>query len=193
MAVFATEQIELSMCSPQTGLPLTANVYTLEGVTEVDGRTPRLMSIGQLVMAICLQRATKLEDEIVDVMDQINANTMLLNGLTSVETELVKVGVGGTFDAGATFKYDGETVTYAEFLSSKANVTGLPSGTSWSYEQVQTAVSLLEDKMDSLNTISQDTLIQLQSLTAKRDQTYDLVSNVLKSLNTVLVGTVNNL
>ena len=193
MAVFATEQIELSMCSSQTGLPLTANVYTLEGVTEVDGRTPRLMSIGQLVMAICLQRATKLEDEIVDVMDQINANTMLLNGLTSVETELVKVGVGGTFDAGATFKYDGETVTYAEFLSSKAKVTGLPSGTSWSYEQVQTAVSLLEDKMDSLNTISQDTLIQLQSLTAKRDQTYDLVSNVLKSLNTVLVGTVNNL
>jgi len=192
MAVFATEQIELSMCSSQTGLPLTANVYTLEGVTEVDG-SPRLMSIGQLVMAICLQRATKLEDEIVDVMDQINANTMLLNGLTSVETELVKVGVGGTFDAGATFKYDGETVTYAEFLSSKANVTGLPSGTSWSYEEVQTAVSLLEDKMDSLNTISQDTLIQLQSLTAKRDQTYDLVSNVLKSLNTVLVGTVNNL
>lgn len=193
MAVFATEQIELSMCSPQTGLPLTANVYTLEGVTEVDGRTPRLMSIGQLVMAICLQRATKLEDEIVDVMDQINANTMLLNGLTSVETELVKVGVNGTFDAGATFTYDGASVTYAEFLSSKANVTGLPSGTSWSYEQVQTAISLLEDKMDSLNTISQDTLIQLQSLTAKRDQTYDLVSNVLKSLNTVLVGTVNNL
>jgi len=193
MAVFATEQIELSMCSSQTGLPLTANVYTLEGVTEVDGRTPRLMSIGQLVMAICLQRATKLEDEIVDVMDQINANTMLLNGLTSVETELVKVGVNGTFDAGTTFTYDGASVTYAEFLSSKANVTGLPSGTSWSYEQVQTAISLLEDKMDSLNTISQDTLIQLQSLTAKRDQTYDLVSNVLKSLNTVLVGTVNNL
>ena len=77
--------------------------------------------------------------------------------------------------------------------TSLSNVTGLPSGTSWSYEQVQTAISLLEDKMDSLNTISQDTLIQLQSLTAKRDQTYDLVSNVLKSLNTVLVGTVNNL
>ena len=47
--------------------------------------------------------------------------------------------------------------------------------------------------MDSLNTISQDTLIQLQSLTAKRDQSYDLVSNVLKSLNNVLVGNANNL
>ena len=47
--------------------------------------------------------------------------------------------------------------------------------------------------MDSLNTISQDTLINLQSLTAKRDQTYDLVSNALKSFNTVLVGNANNI
>ena len=52
---------------------------------------------------------------------------------------------------------------------------------------------LIEDKMDSLNTISQDTLINLQSLTAKRDQTYDLVSNALKSFNTVLVGNANNI
>ena len=103
MAVFATEQIELSMCSSQTGLPLTANVYTLEGVTEVDGRTPRLMSIGQLVMAICLQRAAALERDIVDLMDAINQNTALINGLTTAESELVKVDVGGTFNATGTF------------------------------------------------------------------------------------------
>ena len=53
MSSFVTEQIDLSMCSTQTGLPMTANVYTLEGVTAADG-SPRLMSIGQLVMAICL-------------------------------------------------------------------------------------------------------------------------------------------
>ena len=58
---------------------------------------------------------------------------------------------------------------------------------------MQTVISTLEDKMDSLNTISQDTLIDLQSLTAKRDQTYDLVSNALKSFNTVLVGNANNI
>ena len=58
---------------------------------------------------------------------------------------------------------------------------------------MQTVISVLEDKMDSLNTISQDTLINLQSLTAKRDQTYDLVSNALKSFNTVLVGNANNI
>lgn len=195
MSSFVTEQIDLSMCSTQTGLPLTANVYTLEGVTAADG-SPRLMSIGQLVMAICLQRAAALEEEIVDLMDSINQNTVLIDGLTKVESELVKVDVGGSFDANSTFMYDGESVKYIDFLRDKAGLTGLPSLSSagkWTYDQVQTVISTLEDKMDSLNTISQDTLIDLQSLTAKRDQTYDLVSNAIKSFNTVLVGNANNL
>jgi hypothetical protein len=193
---FATQQIELSMCSPQTGLPLTANVYTIEGVTETDG-TPRLMSIGQLVMAICLQRASALEDQIIGVMDAINANTQLLDGLTTVEAELVKVDVDGSFNPSNTFVYNGQTISYYTFLTGEgyADIDGLPGLTDgkWDYNALQTVISLVEDKMDSLNTISQDTLIQLQSLTAKRDQTYDLVSNVLKSLNNVLVGNANNL
>ena len=111
MSSFVTEQIDLSMCSTQTGLPMTANVYTLEGVTAADG-SPRLMSIGQLVMAICLQRAAALERDIVDLMDAINQNTALINGLTTAESELVKVDVGGTFNANGTFTYDGNSITY---------------------------------------------------------------------------------
>lgn len=197
---FATQQIELSMCSPQTGLPLTANVYTIEGVTE-DG-APRLMSIGQLVMAICLQRASALEDQIIGVMDDINENTQTLEALTYVENRLVElVEVGRSFNPkGQNVRYGDQTMTFWDFLTG-CGIT-LPAlhdpdtghTTSWwSYDDTQAAISLIEDKMDSLNTISQDTLIQLQSLTTKRDQTYDLVSNVLKSLNNVLVGNANNL
>ena len=113
---FATQQIELSMCSPQTGLPLAANVYTIEGVTEADG-TPRLMSIGQLVMAICLQRASALEDQIIGVMDAINANTQLLDGLTTVEAELVKVDVDGSFNPSNTFVYNGQTISFSSALA----------------------------------------------------------------------------
>ena len=47
--------------------------------------------------------------------------------------------------------------------------------------------------MDSLNTFSQQKMIDLQSQTTKRDQAYDMISNVLKSLNTVLVGNANNM
>jgi len=36
-------------------------------------------------------------------------------------------------------------------------------------------------------------MIELQSLTAKRDQSYDMISNVLKSLSTVMTANVNNM
>jgi hypothetical protein len=54
-------------------------------------------------------------------------------------------------------------------------------------------LTAIEAKMDAKNTFSQQTMIELQSLTAKRDQSYDMISNVLKSLNTVLVGNANNM
>ena len=47
--------------------------------------------------------------------------------------------------------------------------------------------------MDEMNSFSQKTMIELQSLTSKRDQSYDMISNVLKSLNNVLVGISNNI
>jgi hypothetical protein len=53
-------------------------------------------------------------------------------------------------------------------------------------------LTALESKMDEKNTFSQQAMIELQSLTNKRDQAYDMVSNVLKSVNTVLVGIANN-
>ena len=43
---FEVDQIYLSMQSTDTGEYLMANVYTLPGVCEVDGKTPRLLSIG---------------------------------------------------------------------------------------------------------------------------------------------------
>ena len=54
-------------------------------------------------------------------------------------------------------------------------------------------ITKLEAKMDEKNTFSQQTMIELQSLTAKRDQSYDMISNVLKSINTLLVGNANNM
>jgi hypothetical protein len=54
-------------------------------------------------------------------------------------------------------------------------------------------ITAIEAKMDEKNTFSQQTMIELQSLTAKRDQSYDMISNILKSLSTVLTGTVNNM
>ena len=51
----------------------------------------------------------------------------------------------------------------------------------------------IESKMDSMNSFSQQKMIELQSETNKRDQAYDMITNILKSLNTVQTGISNNI
>ena len=92
------DQIYLSMKSPDTGAYLTADVYTVEGVTNADG-SPRLLSIGQLVMALCLKRAHDLEmgyddsitgqhvDGVLEIMNSLETNTEILECLTKIETD----------------------------------------------------------------------------------------------------------
>ena len=60
-------------------------------------------------------------------------------------------------------------------------------------QDTDTLITNIESKMDSLNSFSQQKMIELQSETNKRDQAYDMITNILKSLNTVEVGIVNNI
>ena len=205
------DQIYLSMTSPDTGEYLTANVYTIDGVYDVNGE-PRLLSIGQLVMAICLQRAAQLENGYDDpetgeyvqgiigrtnprtnvyqngLMDDIEDTSEQLELMTKIENEVLD----GTVNMStATLTYKGATYTYYEFLTAIAGMGEVPSGNADASND--TFISELESTMDSKNSFSQQTMIKLQSQTNKRDQAYDLISNALKSLNTVLTGNVNNM
>ncbi len=193
------DQIYLSMKNPDTGEYLMADVYTVEGVENADG-SPRLLSIGQLVMALCLKRAHDLEmgyndsitgqhvDGVVEIMNSLENNTEILECLTKIETE--------TLDGDVNLKtkkltFQGEEMTYYEFLTGYTTIENVPEGTVNS--KSSEFISALESEMDSKNSFSQQTMIQLQSQTTKRDQTYDMISNTLKSLNNVLVGNANNM
>ena len=193
------DQIYLSMKSPDTGAYLTADVYTVEGVTNADG-SPRILSIGQLVMALCLKRAHDLEmgyndsitgqhvDGVLEIMNSLETNTEILECLTKIETD--------TLDGDVNLKtkkltFQGVEMTYYDFLTRQTGVENVPTGTVNS--KSTEFISALEAEMDSRNSFSQQTMIQLQSQTTKRDQTYDMISNTLKSLNNVLVGNANNM
>ena len=193
------DQIYLSMKSPDTGAYLTADVYTVEGVTNADG-SPRLLSIGQLVMALCLKRAHDLEmgyddsitgqhvDGVLEIMNSLETNTEILECLTKIETD--------TLDGDVNLKtkkltFQGVEMTYYDFLTRQTGVENVPTGTVNS--KSTEFISALEAEMDSRNSFSQQTMIQLQSQTTKRDQTYDMISNTLKSLNNALVGNANNM
>lgn len=206
-AIFTTESITLSMPIPSSGGKnyLKANVYTLDGVYEADGVTKKQMSIGQLVMAVCLSRATELENEIVAEMAEMAKTTDELETYSNIESELAqwqKANPSATLNA-SDIKTD---ANYSNLYAALVSTTGYGddgqesflkaigmSGSSWTSDQVDEMMQNIEEQMDSKNTISQEQLIDIQSLTSKRDDTYSLISNVLKSLYTVMTGNVNNM
>lgn len=169
---------------------LTANYYTIEGVTNPDGSL-RALSIGQLVMALCLARATELEAKIIEIVEDLNKTSEDLERLTEIESDIVN-----ETDSSVnlkTKKFEGTDISYYDFLTNSGygiELEGVPETANSSSEQLITDI---EAKMDSLNSFSQQTMIDLQALTAKRDQSYDMISNILKSLHTTLMTNVNNM
>ena len=184
---FEVDGIVLSMKNPDTGRYLTANVYTIDGVYEADGVTPRLLSIGQLVMAICLQRAASLENSIIDNMATMELASCQLELMTDIESDILANDVNMSKKK---VTYNGTQYTYNAFLSEIMGIDNVPTGTA--NADSADLITSIEAKMDEKNTFSQQAMIELQSLTAKRDQSYDMISNILKSVNTVLIGIVNN-
>ena len=183
-----TTRIQDHFAEGQTNL--TANYYTVEGVNNPDG-TPRALSIGQLVMALCLQRATELEAEIIKIVEDLNKTSEDLERLTEIESTIVNA-TDSSVNLKTT-KLTGTDISYYDFLTKsdyKIGLTGVPETASSSSSQLITDI---EAKMDSHNSFSQQTMIDLQSQTAKRDQSYDMISNILKSLNTTLMTNVNNM
>ena len=189
--VIGTVEFDLSMVSPESGEFLTARTYTVEGVENADGSL-RQLSIGQLVMAICLNRASKLETDIIALMEEMSATSAQLAALTDIENDILDGGANMNNINTSHVTYDGQDYTFYDFL---VNVMGFsPSDVPTGFADASNTdlITLIESKMDEKNSFSQQKMIELQSLTNKRDQSYDMISNILKSLNTTMTGIVNN-
>lgn len=182
---------------------LQRNVYKVDGVTGIaaDGT----LSIGQLVMALCLARATKLEDEIIALMNEISENTEKLNTISAAQSDLTTWLAEHTSDTSYLNKDTplASGKTWAQWIT-ELNAIGfnIPTETivlfpitiqAYSQDELNSYVSEMDSRMDELNTFSQETMISLQSTTSKRDQAYDMISNILKTLNTTLTGNANNI
>lgn len=195
---FGTRLTPLTIRNPETGRLLTANVYTIKGVEGT-------FSMGQLIFAICASIAIEREEALVAIMNDIDKATDKLKGLTDIQTALVdwfnEAGVDDRLNPGlldVSLAHDGKTyegdgwrtylVDVCEMLPSE-----VPMGDALTRDEVEALIDSISDKMDSYNAINNEQLIQMQSETAKRDQAYDLLTNVLKSFNTQLVGNANNL
>ena len=196
----AVDTFDLSMVSPDSGRFLTANFYTVDGVENADGSL-RQLSIGQLVMAICLQRASELETSIINLMEDMNTTSAKLEGMTQIEVDVLDGGANLDNASTSSVTYNGSEYTFRNFLvnvvgmSADAVPAGDNTGGHSGYIPADSPdfITALESKMDEMNSFNQQKMIELQSQTNKRDQSYDMISNVLKSLNTTLTGNANNM
>ena len=194
-----TVEFDLSMVNPQTDEFLTARAYTVEGVENPDGSL-RQLSIGQLVMAICLQRASALEAQIIALMDEMNTTSQHLADMTTIEKAVIddfsSNQNGHAYDLhNVSITSSTDTVQFLRdqgVLNSSQVYVRNDSILSVADIMYDDFITEIESKMDEKNSFSQQKMIELQSLTNKRDQSYDMISNVLKSLNTTMTGIVNN-
>ena len=186
-----TVEFDLSLVSPETGEYLTARAYTVDGVLGVDNQ-PRLLSIGQLVMAICLQRAASLEAGIITLMEEMNSTSVKLELMTQIEADILDGGANMANINTSHVTYEGRDYDFRAFLVNVVRMDAASVPSDFVSATDTDFITALESKMDEMNSFSQQKMIELQSQTAKRDQSYDMISNVLKSLNTVQVGILNN-
>jgi hypothetical protein len=194
-----TVEFDLSMVSPESGEFLTARTYTVEGVENADGSL-RQLSIGQLVMAICLNRASKLEADIIALMEEMSTTSAQLADMTKIEQAVIDDFAAN--QNGHAYDLNNVTVTSStnavqllrdlEVINSSQTYVRNDKILSVADIMYDDFITQIESKMDEKNSFSQQKMIELQSLTNKRDQSYDMISNVLKSLNTTLTGIVNN-
>ena len=91
-------------------------------------------------------------------------------------------------------KYNNDDLrNYVQTLGWSSGTGHVPNASSYIPSDKDQLITEIESKMDSLNSFSQQKMIELQSETNKRDQAYDMITNILKSLNTVQIGIANNI
>ena len=195
-----TVEFDLSMVSPESGEFLTARAYTVGGVKNADGSL-RQLSIGQLVMAICLSRASKLEADIIALVEEMSTTSAQLADMTKIEQAVIddfaanqnghayninNVSISSSTDGAVKLLRDLGVINSTQQYVRNDSIL---SNADIMYDDF---ITQIESKMDEKNSFSQQKMIELQSLTNKRDQSYDMISNILKSLNTTMTGIVNN-
>ena len=161
-----------------------------------NGISATALSLERVIMLVTLIRAELIEEQLVNQMDELAKRTALLNGSAEAE-QYILTNYNNKIINNTPFTYtDGSgehTTTIKDYLTNvlTINVTTdmFPSGntlpqiyydtTAWSTSQKDQIISAIQTKQDELNTISQETSINIQSLINKRDQSYLLGTNAI--------------
>ena len=146
------------------------------------------LSLSRVIMLVTLIRAELIEEQLVEQMDELAKRTALLNGSADAESYILE-NMSNAISNTTSFTYtDGtgqHTTTMKAYLTDVLNITVSSDmfppidTTAWSTDQKNQIISAIQTRQDQLNTISQETSINIQSLINKRDQAYLLGTNAI--------------
>ena len=146
------------------------------------------LSLERVIMLVTLIRAELIEEQLVEQMDDLAKRTALLQGSADAESYILE-NLNNTINNNTSFTYtDGtgnHTTTLKAYLTDILTISvasgDYPSAdtTAWSTELKNKIISAIQTRQDELNTISQETSINIQSLINKRDQAYLLGTNAI--------------
>ena len=146
------------------------------------------LSLSRVIMLVTLIRAELIEEQLIEQMDELAGRTALLNGSADAESYILE-NLSNTITNNTSFTYtDGNgqhTTTIKAYLTDVLNITvssdtfPTTDTTAWSTDQKNQIISAIQTRQDQLNTISQETSINIQSLINKRDQAYLLGTNAI--------------
>lgn len=167
----------------------TSNYCASAGVTYAFN-TVNGLSFGELLIAVCLERATVLEAVSIEAMNQIESNSILLESYTTAAQMILANASPDTsfpLPIGYQSKSGQSQFTLAQFLTLEVGLS-VPEGV-WSWEQQMSLYGALKDLMEPLNTQSQEAFIDLQATLNARMQIMNLASSGTHSLNATALNT----
>ena len=176
-------KIETTPLAVEGPLAATGATYSFHGETQC--------SLGELLLAVSLERATALEKTTVGLLEEVEEQNVTLEAYAEVARmilaeeapeAIVALPVGYTCESGLT------APTLTEFLTQEL---GIETPTApWSYSQRRELYEAVQSLMEPLTVQSEEMLIDLQALVNARDSFYNLATNMLKEVQR---ATLNNI
>ena len=173
--------------------PAGANVVNLYGVNGADALT-----LPQLVAAVCIRRAAALEARSVAMMNEMTQNNGYMQVMANIVEQIVSgdatLSTRANLPDGYRPRKASANCTIKQFLTMECGISesALPSEID-TYDRRIQAFTVLRQRMDSANTMSQQDAIDLQSLINWRDVTYNMSSGVISAYATAAGNMAANL
>ena len=156
------------------------------------------MDIETLLMMVQSQRASLLENQLAGQINEIKARNDEISKLNNAVAVLQKVH--GYFNDKGNLKkeYYGSALEKEQVAALDA--AGIPGG--WgnaagggphNKSKLEGFINQLKGKIDSLNNSSQMDMLRLQSMTNKRNEAFDVMSNFIKKMQDSRSSIIGNM